>query len=243
LHLYDADTGKQGAYFMPSQLLPVMSPMGKAGREKEKQVSLCLSFGGIMKLMILLFSVSMQDMFVLTLPIAEKILRPVIVYVFLVAALRIFGKRELAQINPFDLVVLLSLSNTVQNAIIGEDNSVTGGLIGAFTLLAVNYLVVRFLFRHRRLDQIIEGSPTVMIEQGRIRHNALSKELLTESELLSVAHRQGFKNLNEINRCVLEPGGVFFMESKAPPLAERQHAEVLAQLEDIRKQIAQLSRN
>ena len=110
-----------------------------------------------MKLMTLLFSASLHDMFVLTLPVAEKILRPVIVYVFLVAALRIFGKRELAQINPFDLVVLLSLSNTVQNAIIGDDNSVTGGLIGALTLLAVNYMVVRFLFRHRRLDQIIKA--------------------------------------------------------------------------------------
>src|SRR5690242_1211796 len=78
-------------------------------------------------------------------PLQEKMLRPVIVYVFLVALLRVFGKRELAQLNPFDLVVLLSLSNTVQNAIIGDDNSVAGGLVGAVTLLGVNYLVVRFL--------------------------------------------------------------------------------------------------
>ena len=93
-----------------------------------------------------------NDMFVIALPVLEKILRPVLVYLALVVLLRIFGKRELAQLNPFDLVVLLSLSNTVQNAIIGNDNSVTGGLIGALTLLATNYLVVRFLFRHRRLD-------------------------------------------------------------------------------------------
>ena len=86
--------------------------------------------------------------------------RPAIVYAFLVILLRVFGKRELAQLNPFDLVVLLSVSNTVQNAIIGDDNSVTGGLIGAFTLFAVNYLVVRFLFKHRRLDEILEGTPT-----------------------------------------------------------------------------------
>src|SRR5690349_2997332 len=83
-------------------------------------------------------------------PLGEKILRPIIVYVFLVLLLRIFGKRELAQLNPFDLVVLLSLSNTVQNAIIGDDNSVSGGLLGALTLLSINYIVVRFLFRHRR---------------------------------------------------------------------------------------------
>src|SRR5512142_437246 len=91
-----------------------------------------------------------DDLFALKLTLAEKILRPVIVYMALVVLLRIFGKRELAQLNPFDLVVLLSLSNTVQNAIIGEDNSVVGGLLGAFTLVGVNYLVIRFLFRHRR---------------------------------------------------------------------------------------------
>src|SRR5438093_6906911 len=101
-----------------------------------------------------------RDMFVLTLPIAEKVVRPILVYLALVVLLRIFGKRELAQLNPFDLVVLLSLSNTVQNAIIGNDNSVTGGIIGAIALLATNYLVVRFLFKHRRLDQIVEGKPT-----------------------------------------------------------------------------------
>src|ERR1700736_79836 len=97
------------------------------------------------------------DMFALKLPILEKILRPVVVYAFLVLMLRIFGKRELAQLNPFDLVVLLSLSNTVQNAIIGDDNTLIGGLIGAFSLLAINYVVLRFLFKHRRLDEIFEG--------------------------------------------------------------------------------------
>src|SRR5512132_1469646 len=107
------------------------------------------------------------DMFVLTLPWLEKILRPVFVYTFLVVALRLAGKRELAQLNPFDLVVLLTLSNTVQNAIIGDDNTVVGGVVGAFTLLAINYLVVRFLFKHRRLDQLLEGQPTVLIQHGR----------------------------------------------------------------------------
>ena len=84
-------------------------------------------------------------MFALTLPLAEKIIRPIIIYIFLIVGLRLAGKRELAQLNPFDLVVLLTLSNTVQNAIIGDDNSVTGGLVGASTLLLVNYLTVKFL--------------------------------------------------------------------------------------------------
>src|SRR4051794_5979689 len=107
-----------------------------------------------------------HHMFALPIPLLEKIIRPAIVYVFLVVLLRVFGKRELAQLNPFDLVVLLSLSNTVQNAIIGDDNSVTGGVIGAFALLLINYLVVRFLFGHRRLDEIIEGDPTVLVRDG-----------------------------------------------------------------------------
>src|SRR6476659_10430812 len=106
----------------------------------------------------------LDSMFHLPVPFLEKLLRPVIVYLVLVLLLRIFGKRELAQLTPFDLVVLLSLSNTVQNAIIGNDNSLTGGLVGAFALLGVNYLVVRFLFRHRRLDQLVEGKPTTLID-------------------------------------------------------------------------------
>src|SRR5499427_3378153 len=89
-----------------------------------------------------------HDMFALGLPILEKVLRPVIIYFFLIVGLRLAGKRELAQLNPFDLVVLLTLSNTVQNAIIGEDNSVTGGIIGATTLLVVNHFVVKFLYSH-----------------------------------------------------------------------------------------------
>src|SRR3954463_3977368 len=113
------------------------------------------------------------DMFVLGLPIAEKIARPVIVYVFLIVGLRLAGKRELAQLNPFDLVVLLTISNTVQNAIIGEDNTVTGGLIGAATLLLVNHIVVRSLYSHERLEQLIVGQEDVLIEDGKIRPDRL----------------------------------------------------------------------
>src|ERR1043165_9007925 len=85
------------------------------------------------------------NMFGLGLPVLEKVLRSGLVYLFMVVGLRLFGKRELAQTNTFDLIVLLTLSNTLQNAIIGEDNSVTGGVIGAISLLVLNYMVVRFL--------------------------------------------------------------------------------------------------
>jgi uncharacterized membrane protein YcaP (DUF421 family) len=180
------------------------------------------------------------DMFALGLPVAEKVIRPVIVYAALVLGLRVFGKRELAQLNPFDFVVLLSLANTVQNAIIGNDLSVTGGLIGAFTLLSVNYLVIRFLFGHRRLDQIVEGSPTVLIEDGRVVPEALAKELITEPELMTVLHRQGFARLEEVERCELEPGGTFAVTPREPLRAERFHAELLARLDQLSQEIAAL---
>src|SRR5262245_18485349 len=125
-------------------------------------------------------SKSIADLFVLGLPLAEKVLRPVIVYVFLIVGLRLAGKRELAQLNPFDLVVLLTISNTVQNAIIGEDNSVTGGVIGAATLLFVNSLVVRYLYSHQRLDQLIEGDADVLIEGGSVKAAVLRQELITQ---------------------------------------------------------------
>src|ERR1700761_6551917 len=104
------------------------------------------------------------DMFVLGIPVLEKILRPLLVYLFLIVGLRLAGKRELAQLNPFDLVVLLTLSNTVQNAIIGDDNSVTGGIVGAGTLLLVNSVVVRFLYHHEKIDEIVEGKPCFLIK-------------------------------------------------------------------------------
>src|SRR5467141_532128 len=150
-----------------------------------------------------------KDMFFIGAPLLEKILRPVIVYIFLIVGLRLSGKRELAQLNPFDLIVLLTLSNTVQNAIIGNDNSVTGGIIGATTLLAVNYFVVRFLFKHPKIDRLVEGDCDVLIEGGQIKHDRLKKELITLSELESAAHKQGFGSLDEIDQAQIEPGGTF----------------------------------
>src|SRR2546421_5670507 len=184
-----------------------------------------------------------NSIFGLGAPLVEKILRPVVVYFFLVVVLRVFGKRELAQLNPFDLVVLLSLSNTVQNAIIGSDNSVAGGLVGAVALLAANYVVVRFMFKHRRLDQLLEGEPTQLIEKGKVCREGLARELLTVSELQTVAHRQGFARLDDIETCVLEPGGTFFIEGHTPPREERRHQELLARIEQLSRQIEEMKRS
>ena len=119
----------------------------------------------------------LQAMFHIPVPILEKILRPFIVYTCLILFLRLFGKRELAQLNPFDLVVLLSLSNTVQNAMIGDDNSVSGGVIGAFSLLAANWLLNRLLFRMPRLNNALQGEETVLIKNGVVDQKAMDQEI------------------------------------------------------------------
>jgi uncharacterized membrane protein YcaP (DUF421 family) len=181
-----------------------------------------------------------SDMFNLGLPIMEKILRPIIIYAVLVVGLRLAGKRELAQLNPFDLVVLLTLSNTVQNAIIGDDNTVTGGIIGAATLLLVNYLVVRFLYGHRRIDEVVEGDADVLVDGGQIKMDRLTKEVITLEELRSAAHKQGFTSLDEVERAILESGGTISFIRKEPPPEAARHEELLARLDQITRELAAL---
>jgi uncharacterized membrane protein YcaP (DUF421 family) len=188
-----------------------------------------------------LFSNTMlRDMFALGVPVLEKVLRPWLVYVFLVVGLRLAGKRELAQINTFDLIVLLTLSNTVQNAIIGDDTSVTGGVIGATSLLVINYLVVRFLFRRAKLDRFLEGEPVVLIEHGRLRKKNLDRELITMAELESAAHKQGFRHLDEVERCVLETGGSLGFIAKDPSPVKTHYEDLVRRLDEISRQIQAL---
>ena len=179
-----------------------------------------------------------KDMFVLALPIAEKILRPIVVYGFLVISLRLSGKRELVQLNPFDLVVLLTLSNTVQNAIIGDDNSVLGGIIGATSLLVTNFLVVRYLYRHRKLDQLVEGRADVLIENGKVRPQHLKTELITMAQLEAAARKQGFASLSEVEQCILEPGGTMTFIGKKPRTEDVRHQELLGKLERLAQEIS-----
>lgn len=183
------------------------------------------------------------NMFHLALPVAEKIIRPILVYMFLVGGLRLAGKRELAQLNPFDLVVLLTLSNTVQNAIIGDDNTVTGGLIGAATLLLVNYLFVRFLYSHPKLDEAVEGKTDVLIDGGELQAENLKKELITHSELEAAAHRQGFGTLEEVDRAVIEPGGTISFVAKKPAPDEVRHQELLKKFAQLSAELGQLKLN
>jgi uncharacterized membrane protein YcaP (DUF421 family) len=181
-----------------------------------------------------------NDMFVLGLPVLEKILRPTVIYAFLVISLRLSGKRELVQLNPFDLVVLLTLSNTVQNAIIGEDNSVSGGIIGATSLLIVNYLVVRFLYNHRKLDQLVEGKADVLIDDGKVRTEHLKRELITMQQLSAAARKQGFDDLSEVQQCVLEPGGTLTFIARKPDTEDVRHRELLSRFETVTEELARL---
>jgi len=191
--------------------------------------------------MTLMFGASFHDMFALGLPVAEKILRSIIVYVFLIGGLRLAGKREMAQLNPFDLVVLLMLSNTVQNAIIGEDNSITGGMIGAATLLIVNHVLVRYLYNHQTLERLVEGDPDVLIDNGVIQVKALERELITVSALEAAAHKEGFGSLDDVDRAILEPGGGICFIGKRPTPETARHDELVVRLEQIQAQLAYLT--
>lgn len=181
-----------------------------------------------------------DSMFQLHLPLLEKILRPIIVYLCLILFLRIFGKRELAQLNPFDLVVLLCLSNTVQNSIIGDDNTVSGGIVGVFSLLSINYLLTRALFRLPKLSKIIEGKETVLIRNGKVDQEALSREALTELDLKTILHKQGLRDYSEVKRCVLEASGNFYVEQVDPLREGRQRSEILRDIQALTAEVKEL---
>jgi uncharacterized membrane protein YcaP (DUF421 family) len=181
-----------------------------------------------------------EHMFHLPIPLLEKLLRPIIVYLALILLLRVFGKRELAQLNPFDLVVLLSLSNTVQNALIGEDNSITGGLVGAFTLLAINWLVVRVLYNSPKLERLVEGTDETLILNGVIDHAAIKKEMLSQEELLAVIHRQGFDDFDEVEECTIGPNGQFYVRGRHPSQDDERHSLLIARLDALARELSDL---
>ena len=180
------------------------------------------------------------DLFVPGVSIAEKALRSVIVYGFLIVLLRIAGKRTLGQLTSFDLVVLLLLSNTVQNAIIGNDNSLVGGLVGACVLIIVNYLVVRALYMHKRADRAIEGSTSILLHHGKFMDDNMKRQLITHAELLSAARRQGISRLSDVRVARLETGGAVTFELESPTEQEKHIAEVITRLERIETMLSRL---
>lgn len=172
------------------------------------------------------------DLLVPGIPVTEKVIRTILVYAFLLIGLRLAGKRNLSQLNSFDLVVLLLLSNTVQNAIIGNDNSLIGGLIGAGMLIVLNAVVVRVLFHYGKLDKI-EGAPDTLIRNGRIMRKHLERELITIAELEAAARRQGIESLAHVHECRLETGGALSFIQRHPNEDERRHHESVGLLGEI----------
>jgi uncharacterized membrane protein YcaP (DUF421 family) len=147
------------------------------------------------------------DLFVPQVSLLEKVLRAFLVFAFLVAALRLGGKRELGQLNVLDLAVLLLVSNALQNAMIGADNSLIGGVVGGTTLFCANYVFARLVFRSRRAGRILGGTPTVLLEHGRLHERALQSEAIRAEELRDAALERGFGDLSEVDLIVLEPNG------------------------------------
>ncbi|HXW96949.1 MAG TPA: YetF domain-containing protein [Gemmatimonadales bacterium] len=181
-----------------------------------------------------------HDLLIPGVSLGEKIIRPILIYIFLIVGLRLAGKRELAQLNPFDLVVLLTLSNTVQNAIIGDDNSVLGGMIGAATLLVINYFVIVIRYRNQKLGVIIEGGPDILIEKGHINMHNLEAEKITIEELEAAARKQGFRSLKEVDQAILYPGGTFCFIGRVPSADALHHRQIMKELHDLRRELAEL---
>jgi uncharacterized membrane protein YcaP (DUF421 family) len=178
-----------------------------------------------------------NHLFILTIPVLEKIIRPIIVYLFLIIGLRLAGKRELGQLNPFDLIVLLTISNTVQNAIIGEDNSLLGGLIGATTLLIVNFFVVRFIHRNRFLERLVEGDSEFLIKDGIIQQRNLDKESIDMNELETAVQKQGYESLEVIETAKIDPEGNIVFIPKKSHLDEERHNQLLSRLDQLEHEI------
>lgn len=176
-----------------------------------------------------LLSTIPHNLFTVTEPLVEKVLRTVAVYAGILLLLRLAGKRDLAQLNSFDLVVLLLLSNVVQNAVIGNDNSLLGGLLGAATLIVVNAIVVRSVARSDLATRIVEGSPTTLVTDGHTDDATLARIGLRPASVVIALRRQGAQSIADINEAVLEPNGsiVFSLhpDAEAATLADIKRIE------------------
>jgi uncharacterized membrane protein YcaP (DUF421 family) len=154
-------------------------------------------------------------MFAEQIPLAEKILRTVIVYALIAVLFRLTGKRGMASMNTFDFVVIFLLSNVVQNAVIGNDTSLTGGIIGAVTLVTVNTLVNRLIAANATVARIFDGGPTTVISDGHVVEGALRHLGLRRSELDHAVRLQNGDDVSQIGLGRLEPGGQLVLTLKA----------------------------
>jgi len=149
-----------------------------------------------------------------SLPWWEFIIRGLIIYVFLIVTLRLTGKRQVGQLAPFDLVLLLVLSNAVQNAMNGGDNSITGGLISASTLIVLNGLVGRATTKSKTLEKLIEGRPEVLIHNGKLYTEVMERESLTHHEVNAALRAAGCSSVEEVHCALLETTGQITVQPK-----------------------------
>ena len=148
-----------------------------------------------------------MTMFSISVPWWELVARSLVVYVFLIVLLRLTGKRQIGQLSPFDLVLLLILSNAVQNSMNAGDNSLIGGLLSATTLVAINYIVSLLTFRSKKLEAIIEGRPQVLIHQGKLFEDVMNESKLTRHELDSTLRQSGYFEIKDVKLALLENNG------------------------------------
>jgi uncharacterized membrane protein YcaP (DUF421 family) len=181
-----------------------------------------------------------HDLLHLGIPFGEKVIRTVAVYVALAVLLRLAGKRDLAQLNTFDLVVMLLLSNVVQNAVIGNDNSLTGGLLGATVLVAVNAIVVRVMVGSDRGVRLFEGTDSVLAKDGHFDRRVLRREGLREADVDVALRRQGANDVSEVEKVTLAPGGsvVVSLKAEAQPATKADVAALTAAIRRLESAVA-----
>ena len=180
--------------------------------------------------MSILASQTTHDLVTMGIPIVEKVLRTLLVYAGLVFLLRVAGKRDLAQLNSFDLVVLLLLSNVVQNAVIGNDNSLWGGMLGAAVLISANAVVVRVIARNGMLARAVEGTETVLVRDGEFADDDIRKLGLRREEVFSAIRRQGASTPAEVHLATLTQSGAIVV--KLQPADENATKGDITRLEE-----------
>ena len=150
----------------------------------------------------------------LSVPWWELIARSIVVYVFLIVLLRLSGKRQVGQLAPFDLVLLLVLSNAVQNSMNGGDNSVIGGIISASTLVSLNFSLGYLTYRNKRLEVLIAGQPEVLIHNGKLFENVMARAQLTHHEVNAALRQAGCLSVAEVHCAILENNGTITVSQR-----------------------------
>ncbi len=139
--------------------------------------------------------------------ILEIVLRTVVIYLVVLMGVRLSGKREVGQMTPFDLTLLLLISNSVQNAMTGSDTSLVGGIAAAITLLLLNYLIAELSGTNRRFRKVIEGQPTLLVHDGQLITAHMAKEHVSMDELERSLREHGINNYHDVALAVLEVDG------------------------------------